>query len=113
MQDEEDPNFFDMVELFFHRGWQILEDKLVEEMKGKMSVEEKRKKVKGILAIIQPCHHVLEMSFPLKRDSGDFEMIVGYRAQHSQHRTPCKGGRYLMPILYNVTMIGMGVDYFD
>lgn len=96
---DEDPNFFDMVELFFHRGWMMLEDKLVEEMKGKMSLEEKRKKVKGILGIIQPCHHVLEMSFPLKRDTGDYEMILGYRAQHSQHRTPCKGGiRYSLDV---------------
>lgn len=97
--DDEDPQFFNMVEYFFHRGWQILEDKLVEEMKGKMTVEEKRKKVKGILGIIQPCHNVLEISFPLKRDNGEYEMITGYRAQHSQHRTPCKGGiRYSMDV---------------
>ncbi|XP_054263781.1 glutamate dehydrogenase, mitochondrial-like [Macrosteles quadrilineatus] len=88
----ENPRFFDMVEYFFHRACQIAEDKLVEDMKGKMSVEDKRKKVKGILLGMQPCDHILEIAFPIRRDSGDWEMIQGYRAQHSVHRTPCKGG---------------------
>ncbi|XP_039446585.1 glutamate dehydrogenase, mitochondrial isoform X1 [Culex pipiens pallens] len=86
------PRFFDMVELFFHRACQICEEKMVEDMKGKASVEEKRKKVKGILMLMQPCDHIIEIAFPLRRDSGDYEMITGYRAQHCTHRTPTKGG---------------------
>lgn len=88
----ENPRFFDMVEYFFHRACQIAEDKLVEDIKGRMSVEDKRKKVKGILMGMQPCDHILEIAFPVRRDSGDYEMIHGYRAQHSTHRTPTKGG---------------------
>lgn len=91
----ENPRFFDMVEYFFHRACQIAEDKLVEEMKGRMSVEDKRKKVKGILMLMQGCDHILQIAFPVRRDSGDYEMIRGYRAQHSTHRTPCKGGQSL------------------
>lgn len=90
----ENPRFFDMVEFFFHRACQVAEDKLVEDIKAKMSVEDKRKKVKGILLGMQPCDHILETSFPVRRDSGDYEMITGYRAQHSTHRTPCKGGEW-------------------
>lgn len=86
-----DPRFFDMVEYFFHRGCQIAEDKLVEDVKGG-SLDDKKKKVKGILMLMQGCDHILEISFPLRRDSGDYEMITGYRAQHSTHRTPTKGG---------------------
>ncbi|KAL1123517.1 hypothetical protein AAG570_002594 [Ranatra chinensis] len=92
----ENPRFFDMVEYFFHRACQIAEDKFVEEMKGKISTEEKRKKVKGILMGMQPCDHIIEISFPIRRDSGDYEMITGYRAQHSTHRTPTKGGNLLI-----------------
>jgi len=44
------------------------------------------------LKIIEPCAHVLEVNFPLQRDDGSYEMINGYRAQHSHHRSPCKGG---------------------
>jgi len=88
----ENPRFFDMVEYFFHRACQIAEDKLVEDMKTKLSLEDKKKKVKGILMGMQPCDHIIEINFPVRRDSGDYEMITGYRAQHSTHRTPCKGG---------------------
>lgn len=89
---DKDPKFFDMVEYFFHRGCQIAEDKLIEEIKG-VSLEERKKKVKGILMLMQGCDHIIEISFPLRRDSGDYEMITGYRAQHCTHRTPTKGGK--------------------
>jgi glutamate dehydrogenase (NAD(P)+) len=32
------------------------------------------------------------MRFPVKMDDGRIEVIEGYRVQHSQHKTPCKGG---------------------
>lgn len=88
------PRFFDMVEYFFHRACQVVEDKLVDDMKSRVSVEEKKKKVAGILSMMQPCDHIIEIQFPLRRDSGDYEMILGYRAQHSSHRTPTKGGEF-------------------
>ncbi|KAM5320962.1 glutamate dehydrogenase 1, mitochondrial isoform 1-T1 [Glossophaga mutica] len=89
---EDDPNFFKMVEGFFDRGASIVEDKLVEDLKTRESEEQKRNRVRGILRIIKPCNHVLSLSFPIRRDNGSWEVIEGYRAQHSQHRTPCKGG---------------------
>lgn len=89
---EDDPNFFKMVEGFFDRGAGIVEDKLVEGLRSRESPEERRHRVRGILRIIKPCNHVLSVSFPIKRDNGEWEVIEGYRAQHSQHRTPCKGG---------------------
>lgn len=91
--DSEDPSFFHMVEYFYHKGWQVVEDKLVEEFKGKQSADEKRKRVNGYLKIIGPCHSILEVSFPLRRDNGDYVVINGWRAQHSHHRLPCKGGK--------------------
>jgi len=89
----DDPNFFRMVEGFFDRGASIVEDQLVQDMpKSRESAEQKRNRVRGILRIIKPCNHVLSVSFPIKRDNGEWEVIEAYRAQHSQHRTPCKGG---------------------
>uniref|UniRef100_A0A3P8YRM4 Glutamate dehydrogenase n=1 Tax=Esox lucius TaxID=8010 RepID=A0A3P8YRM4_ESOLU len=90
-KDADDPNFFTMVEGFFDRGANIVEDKLVEDLRNKETPEQKRHRVRGILKIIKPCNHVLSVSFPIKRDNGEWEVIEGYRAQHSQHRTPCKG----------------------
>ena len=48
--------------------------------------------LKGILDIIKPTNTALAVSFPLRRDNGEIVIIEGYRAQHSHHRLPCKGG---------------------
>ncbi|CAF5023027.1 unnamed protein product, partial [Rotaria sp. Silwood1] len=92
--------FYRQVELFYDRAAKILEDKLVADMqRSKLSDDTKHKKVRGILKIIKPCNHVLEIRFPIRRDNGELQMIEAYRAQHSQHRTPCKGGiRFSMDV---------------
>jgi len=46
----------------------------------------------GLLAAIKACNSVYRMQFPLKRDDGTIEVINGWRAQHSVHRLPTKGG---------------------
>merc|ERR1719187_11502 len=90
--DEKDPSFYEMVELFFDRAAGIVEEQLVEQLKDRTSIETKRQRVRGILEMVKPCNSILAVTFPIKRDSGEFEIVYGWRAQHSQHRTPCKGG---------------------
>ena len=87
--DAADPGFFEMVEYFFHKACVLSEDSLIDEnMRNvRASREEKVKKAHGILKIIEPCAHILEMNFPLQKDDGSFEMINAYRAQHSHHRS--------------------------
>ncbi len=46
----------------------------------------------GILEQIKACNSVYQMRFPVTRDDGSIEVIEAYRVQHSQHKTPCKGG---------------------
>ncbi|MES2778010.1 MAG: Glu/Leu/Phe/Val dehydrogenase [Bacteroidota bacterium] len=46
----------------------------------------------GILEQIKQCNAVYQIRFPLKRDDGSIEVIEAYRVQHSQHKSPCKGG---------------------
>jgi glutamate dehydrogenase (NAD(P)+) len=46
----------------------------------------------GLLEQIKACNSVFRVSFPLKRDDGTIEVIHGWRAQHSVHRLPTKGG---------------------
>lgn len=97
MPTNPNPRFFDMVEYFFHKACVLVEDKLVEDLakvKGsRLTFEQRKAKVRGILTHMEQCDHVLEVGFPIKRDNGDYEIIKGYRAQHSTHRTPCKGGK--------------------
>src|SRR5690606_11330177 len=46
----------------------------------------------GILEQIKACNAVYRMRYPVKLDDGGIEVIEAYRVQHSQHKTPCKGG---------------------
>jgi len=92
--EEESPGFFEMVEYYFHKACMMVEEELIEThmSTSRISKADKIKKAHGILDIIEPCAHVLEMNFPVQKDNGDYEMVRGYRAQHSHHRSPCKGG---------------------
>jgi len=107
-----EPSFYEMVEVFFDKGASLVENKLINDIREtdltdsktklrnrQMTDIQKTNKVRGIMAHMKPCNHILQVNFPLKRDNGEFEMITGFRAQHSQHRTPTKGGmRYSLDV---------------
>ena len=92
--DQDDPQdcatFFQMIELYYDRAAALLLPNLVKELPG--PIEDREKRVKGILALIKPCNRVMSMTFPIKRENGDYELIEAYRAQHSDHKVPSKGG---------------------
>ncbi len=46
----------------------------------------------GLLNQIKTCNSVYHMTFPLKKDDGSMEVINAWRAEHSHHRRPAKGG---------------------
>lgn len=46
----------------------------------------------GILGQIKVCNSVYSMQFPVKMDNGGIKVVKAYRAQHSHHRMPTKGG---------------------
>jgi len=90
--DVKEPSFNEQTEMFFDRAIALLEPALVKKVKGRYTEEEKQHICQGIMRIIKPCNNVMSVSFPVKMDNGQYEVIEGHRAQHSQHRTPCKGG---------------------
>ena len=45
-----------------------------------------------LLEQIRACNGVYRMRFPVRRDDGSIEVVEAYRAQHSHHRRPTKGG---------------------
>jgi len=47
---------------------------------------------KGLLEQIKACNSIYSMKFPVRMDDGRIEVIEAYRVQHSQHKSPCKGG---------------------
>jgi glutamate dehydrogenase (NAD(P)+) len=46
----------------------------------------------GLLEQVKNCDSVYHMTFPLKKDDGTIEVIHAWRAEHSHHRFPTKGG---------------------
>jgi len=69
-----DPNFFEQVNNYFDQASQYCDLD------------------SGLLSQIKTCNSVYYISFPLKKDDGTIEVIHAWRAEHSHHRTPCKGG---------------------
>ena len=77
-----EPRFLDMVKENF-----VAASKMVE-------LEE------GELERIVGCDAVLRVSFPVRRDDGSTTVVAGYRAQHSHHRLPVKGGVRFHPSVF-------------
>jgi glutamate dehydrogenase (NAD(P)+) len=50
-----------------------------------------------LLANIKACKTVFYTTFPIKRDDGTIEVIHAWRAEHSLHKLPCKGGIRFAP----------------
>ncbi|KAI8366647.1 uncharacterized protein BYT42DRAFT_600576 [Radiomyces spectabilis] len=46
----------------------------------------------GTLAHLRAVDSMLRVTFPIELEDGKYEVIEGYRAQHSRHRLPVKGG---------------------
>ncbi len=46
----------------------------------------------GLLEQIKICNSVYHITFPLKKDDGAIETIHAWRAEHSHHKLPVKGG---------------------
>jgi glutamate dehydrogenase (NAD(P)+) len=52
-----------------------------------------------LLALIRNCNSVYHFTFPLQRDDGSIEVIHAWRAEHSHHKLPTKGGiRYSLSV---------------
>jgi glutamate dehydrogenase (NAD(P)+) len=46
----------------------------------------------GLAEQIKACHTVLQVQFPVKLSDGKYHVFKGWRAVHSDHRLPVKGG---------------------
>ena len=45
-----------------------------------------------MLAQMRECTSLYHITFPIRRDNGDIEVIHAWRAEHSHHKLPTKGG---------------------
>jgi glutamate dehydrogenase (NAD(P)+) len=74
LDEHNEPRFLEQVKLFYN------------EAAGQTGIEEQ------YLNLIKACQTVVRFNIPLRRDNGTLETITCYRAQHSTHKLPVKGG---------------------
>jgi len=59
----------------------------------------------GLIEQIKSCNAVYRMRFPVETDDGRIEVVDAFRAEHSHHRLPTKGGiRYSEDVTQDDTM---------
>lgn len=46
----------------------------------------------GLLQQIKACNSVYKFDFPIRNEDGSYQVLKGYRIQHSHHKLPVKGG---------------------
>ena len=46
----------------------------------------------GLDGQIKACNDIIQVQFPVYMDSGEIRVFKGWRAGHSAHRLPAKGG---------------------
>ena len=46
----------------------------------------------GLVSLIKECNSVYQFKFPLRHEDGTYEVLTGFRIQHSHHKLPAKGG---------------------
>jgi len=79
--DTVEPRFLEMVKLYFDKAAALTEIK------------------PDLLLAIKECNLTVKMNIPLRRDDGTVEVLTAYRAQHSHHKLPTKGGtRYALNV---------------
>ncbi|ALC46023.1 CG4434 [Drosophila busckii] len=101
VETDKDPEFSSMVLYYYHKAAQTMEKQLVKEMDqySHLKPEQKQSRVTAILNLIGSVTTSLEVSFPIIRKDGSYEIITGYRAHHVRNRLPLKGGiRYAMDV---------------
>ena len=83
------PNFFDEVNTTFDEAARFTEYP------------------RGLLDQIRCCNSVYRFDFPLRRQDGTIEVIHAWRAEHSHHKMPVKGGIRYSPEVYEEEVMAL------
>jgi glutamate dehydrogenase (NAD(P)+) len=62
---------------------------------------------RGLLDQIRCCNSVYRFDFPLRRHDGTIEVIHAWRAEHSHHKLPVKGGIRYSPEVYEEEVMAL------
>lgn len=102
------PEFGKMVQYYYHNAAQIMEESVIKEVAAKypkMKKEQVTSRVSAILQLIGKTSCCLEVTFPLLRENGKYELITGYRSHHMRHKLPLKGGIVIKFLLQETQLL--------
>uniref|UniRef100_A0A1B0AVA1 Glutamate/phenylalanine/leucine/valine/L-tryptophan dehydrogenase C-terminal domain-containing protein n=1 Tax=Glossina palpalis gambiensis TaxID=67801 RepID=A0A1B0AVA1_9MUSC len=91
LEEKEKPNFAHMVQYYYHAAACLMEPNLVKELEKKYPRADnkwRQGRVAAILKFIGAVSCCIEVTFPLYKTDGTYELITGYRAHHCRHRLP-------------------------
>ncbi|XP_074033596.1 glutamate dehydrogenase, mitochondrial isoform X2 [Leptinotarsa decemlineata] len=77
--------FFDSTNWFLHRAFEVAFPTLKADLKKiqpELSNDEVAEKVEGMVGVLDQCNSVVDVRFPVRRESGKYEVVRGFRAQH-------------------------------
>jgi glutamate dehydrogenase (NAD(P)+) len=93
---DKEPNFLEAVEIFFDKVC-CANIRFILIFNACLQAAKASKIDEATLAHMRATDNVLSITFPIEREDGSFDIIRGYRAHHSKHRSPVKGGIRFSP----------------
>ena len=92
---EVDPDLNNMIRYYIHNAMCHAEPKWIEDTRKSYPYYNEglvKKRVAGIINIMESCERYMEVNFPVKLDNGIYKLFKGIRAEYSQHKLPVAGG---------------------
>lgn len=78
-------SLFDYTHWFLHRAYEVVYGDLVEELKDRkpnLSEDEADEKIRNTIRLIEPVNTVVDITFPIVRENGNYSLINAYRVHH-------------------------------
>lgn len=85
----------DNINWYYYTGVEVAFDKFVDKLKTRTlnkQDDKARNMVLNKVCMLDSCNHVLEISFPIVRDSGRVQMVKGICVKHGFHQGTHLGG---------------------
>lgn len=90
--------FFDQVNWYLHRAYQICFSRLVTQLQERENLNESQAihKINTTIQVLDQCNSLIDVRFPIQLESGKKELIRGFRAQHGLFSGfgMCLGGNF-------------------
>lgn len=112
IQEDDNRSFVDMVQYNFHKARVVVEQKLIAALKHQaytppLTIHERRTKVRNIMGYLERSDSLLELNFPIRKDTGAYDVVRGFRVMNKCHKMPVIGGLRFSVNVNSDTMLAL------